>query len=166
MKRVFGILMLTILSTGVFAQEYEVPKNYVFSNNEDFIKYETDVLKSIDWLTQTPIQTQPEKRKEVNTFVLAWLTGSPDVSVEIKTEIVNFMDTNPDLLMIFMCGWAKYSIETKDYDNKIMGNLKGVETVIDFYIKNKENLKKDKNVEKYIKMKENGTLEEFITKKA
>jgi len=166
MKRVFGILMLTILTTGVFAQEFEVPKNYVFSNNEDFIKYEADVLKSIDWLTQTPIQTESEKRKEVNTFVLAWLTGSPDVSVEIKTEIVNFMDSNPDLLMIFMCGWAKYSIETKDYDNKIMGNLKGVETVIDFYIKNKENLKKDKNVEKYIKMKENGTLEEFITKKA
>jgi len=34
-----------------------------------------------------------------------------------------------------------------------MGNLKGIESVIDFYQKNKTSLQKDKNVEKYIKMK-------------
>ena len=158
--------MLTILAINVFSQEFEVPKNYVFSNKEDYTKYETDIIKSIDWLTNTPIQTQPEKRKEINAFVMVWLTGSPNVSVEIKAEIVNFMDPNPDLLMIFMFGWTKYSLETKDYKNKIIGNQKGVEAVIDFYKKNRENLKKDKNVEKYIKMKENGTLEEYITKNA
>ncbi len=166
MKRVIGIVTLTILAINVFAQEFEVPKNYVFSNKEDYAKYEADILKSIDWLTNTPIQTQPEKRKEVNTFVMVWLTGSPNVSVEIKTEIVNFMEPNPDLLMIFMCGWTKYSIETKDYKNKIIGNQKGIDAVIDFYTKNRENLKKDKNVEKYIKMKDKGTLEEYITKNA
>jgi hypothetical protein len=166
MKRVFGILLLTILAIHVFSQEFEVPKNYVFSKKEDFTKYEADILKSIDWLTSTPIQTQPEKRKEVNTFVMAWLAGSPDVSVEIKTEIVNFIDPNPELLMIFMCGWTKYSIETKDYKNKIVGNQKGIDAVIHFYTRNKENLKKDKNVEKYIKMKDKGTLEEYITKNA
>jgi hypothetical protein len=166
MKRVIGILMLTILAINVFSQEFEVPKNYVFSNKEDYTKYEADILKSIHWLTNTPIQTQPEKRKEVNAFVMVWLTGSPNVSVEIKTEIVNFMDPNPELLMIFICGWTKYSIETKDYKNKIIGNQKGIEAVIDFYTKNRENLKKDKNVEKYIKMKDKGTLEEYITKNA
>jgi hypothetical protein len=164
MKKLIGILMLTILAVNVFSQDFEVPKNYEFSNDEDFTKYEADILKSIDWLTNTPIQNQPKKRKEINDFVLVWLTGSPNVSIEIKTEIVNFMDPNPQLLMIFMCGWTKYSIETKDYNNKIIGNQKGIETVIDFYIKNKEYLKKDKNVEKYIKMKDKGTLEEYIIK--
>lgn len=166
MKKVTGILMLTILTINVFSQEFEVPKNYAFSNKEDYTKYEADILKSIQWLTDTPIQTQPEKRKEINAFVIQWLTGSPDVSVEVKTEIVNFINPNPELLMIFMCGWTKYSIETKDYKNKVIGNQKGIEAVIDFYTKNRENLKKDKNVEKYIKMKEQGTLEEYITKNA
>jgi hypothetical protein len=117
-------------------------------------------------LTNTPVQTQPEKRKEANAFVIVWLTGSPNVSVEIDSEIVNFMDQNPELLMIFMCGWTKYSLETKDYKNKISGNQKGIEAVIDFYTRNRENLKKDKNVEKYIKMKDKGTLVEYITNKA
>jgi hypothetical protein len=166
MKKVFGILLFTVLAFNLIAQEYEVPRNYVLDKNDDYTKYEDDILKSIEWLISTPIKIQPEKRKEVNLFVIKWLTGSPNVSVEIKTEIVTFMKPNPELLMIFMCGWTKYSLESKDYKNKLMGTQKGLEAVIDFYIKNKENLKKDSNVEKYIKMKEKGTIEEYIRKNA
>jgi hypothetical protein len=164
MKKLIGILMFTILTSSLIAQEFEVPNNYVFTTKDDFAKYEGDILKGIDWLLKTPINIQPEKRKDVNAFVMAWLTGSPTVSVEIKPEIVSFMKPNADLLMIFMCGWTKYSLETREYNNKIMGNQKGVEAVIEFYLKNKEHLKKDNNVEKYIKLKEKGKLEEYISK--
>jgi len=43
---------------------------------------------------------------------------------------------------------------------------KGVEAVIEFYIKNKDYLKRDKNVEKYIKLKDEGKLEDYISKNA
>ena len=164
MKRLFGIILFSVLTFSLVAQEFEVPKNCVMTKDEDFAKHEGDVLKGIDWLLNTPINIQPEKRKEVNGFFMTWLTGTPTVSIEIKPEIVNFMKPNSELLMIFMCGWTKYAIESKDSKNKTMGNQKGIEAVIDFYIKNKESLKKDANVEKYIKMKEVGKLEEFISK--
>jgi len=166
MKKLFSILALSFLAFNLVAQEFEVPKNSVLKEKVDFSKYESEVLKGIDWLLQTPLNAQPEKRKEINTFVITWVTGSPDVSIEVKPEIVSFMKSNVDLLMIFMCGWTKYSLENKDYNNKIKGSQKGVEAVIEFYIKNKENLKKDKNVEKYIKLKEEGKLEDFISKNA
>lgn len=164
MKRIIGIFMLTILANHVFAQEFEVPNNYEFTSSEDYVKYEGEVLKSIDWLLSTPIKDQVDKRKEVNTFLMTWLTGTKTVSIEIKTEIVNFMNPNPDLLMIFLCGWTQYSIETGDNENKILGTQKGIEAVIDFYTKNKAEMIKDANVEKYIKMQKKGTLVEFITK--
>jgi len=166
MKKLFGILMFSILAFSLVAQEFEVPKNCILSKEEDYAKYEGDILKGIDWLLKTPISSQPEKRREINRFVMTWLTGSPTVTVNIKPEIVNFMKPNPDLLMVFMCGWTKYSIETKDNNNTAMGNQKGIEAVMEFYIKNKEYLKKDNNVEKYIKLKENGKLEEYISKNA
>lgn len=166
MKRLLIISAFFIFALNLNAQEFKVPQNYAFSNKEDYVKYEGDILKGIDWLLNTPINTEPEKRNEVNIFFMKWLTGSPTVSVEIKTEIVNFMKPNADLLMIFMCGWTKYSLESKDYNNKIKGNQKGIEAVLEFYIKNKENLKKDNNVEKYIKMKEKGKLEEYISRNA
>ena len=90
MKKSLSFLMVLFLALNIAAQEFEVPKNYVLKNKADYPKYETDVLKAIDWLLQTPINSQPEKRIEVNRFLIMWLTGSPDVSIEIKSEIVNF----------------------------------------------------------------------------
>ena len=92
--------------------------------------------------------------------------GSPYVHIEIKPEIVTFMGTAPELLLMFMGGWAKYSIETEDYNNKTAGSLAGIEMVINFYEKNKSFLPKDKNVESYIKMKKKGTLKEYVEKNA
>jgi len=115
---------------------------------------------------QTPIHGQTAKRKDANTFLLKWLSGSPNVHIEIKQEIVTFMGTSPDLLMVFMGGWAKYSLESKDFDNKIKGSKAGIEAVIDFYNANREFMTKDKNVEKYVKMKNKGTLDGYIEKNA
>jgi hypothetical protein len=94
------------------------------------------------------------------------LTGSPNVSIDIKPEIVTFVGDTPELLLIFMGGWAKYSLESKDFKNKIGGSTAGIEAVIEFYTKNKDLLSKDKNIEKYIKMKDKGTLKDYIEKNA
>jgi hypothetical protein len=88
--------------------------------------------------------------------------GSPDVHIQINPKIVTFMNTSPDLLMIFMGGWAKHSIETKAYDDKVAGSLAGLESVVEYYDKNKSFIPKDKSVEKYVKMKQKGTLQKYV----
>ena len=93
---------------------------------------------------------------------MKWLTGAPDVQVEINPDIVTFEKSNPDLLFIFMGGWTKYALESGDFSDKLNGIIRGIESVIDFYQKNRGNLHKDKNVERYIRRKEKGTLEDYI----
>ncbi len=166
MKTITSIFILLIIPLGLLAQEFNVPKDYKLDKAEDYAPYEQDIIKCVDWLAKTPLNEQQNKRKEANAFLLKWLTGSPNVHLEIKQEIVTFMGTSPDLLMIFMGGWAKYSLESKDFDNKIKGSKAGIETVIDFYNANREFMSKDKNVEKFIKMKNKGKLDEYITKNA
>lgn len=162
MKKLFLSLLISFIFAGLYSQDFQVPANYVLDKAEDYSKYENEIIQACNWVISTPINEQAEKRKEVNGFILKWLTGCPYLSLEIKTEIMNFMKPNPDLLMIFMAGWTRYSLETKDFNNKVNGNLKGIESVIEFYLKNKGDLKRDKNVEKYIEMKESGSLEEYI----
>ena len=164
-KKVLTLVLVAICSS-LFAQDFEVPKNLKLDKPDDYALYEKDVINCINWLMSTPIKEQADKRKEANAFFLMWLTGSPSVQVDIKAEIITFMKSSPDLLFIFMGGWTKYSIESKDSKDKVAGNLAGIEAVIEFYTKNKADMKKDKNVEKYIKMKEDGTLKEFIEKNA
>lgn len=162
MKKLFTTFLLGFFSIIAFAQEFQVPENYKFETADDYAPYEEDILRCIDWLMQSPVSFQPDKRKEATAFLLKWLMGSPYVHIEIKPEIVSFAGTSPDLLMIFLGGWAKKSIETKAYEDKIAGSLAGLESVIEFYIKNKGALPKDKNVEKYVKMKQKGTLREYF----
>ena len=104
MKKTFSILIFSFLALNLVAQEFEVPKNYILKQKEDFSKYESEVLKGIDWLIQTPLNwTQPEKRKEINTVVMTWLTGSPNVTTFRRSnhEIVSFIEPDADLIMIF-----------------------------------------------------------------
>jgi hypothetical protein len=164
MKRIILILILSASITGLFSQNFEVPKKFEARDPKDYAKYEKDIIQCVDWFMSAPINEQPVKRKDAYAFFMKWLTGTPGFTIEINTEIAPFSQPNPDLLFIFMGGWTKYALETKDYKNKLNGNLKGIESVIDFYQKNRDNLKKDENVERYIKMKEAGTLEDYIKK--
>lgn len=166
MKKVLLTLVLSIFTIALFAQTFEVPTDCKLEKAEDYAKYEKDVLSCIDWLAQTPVNEQSAKRKEANAFLLKWLTGSPDVHIDIKPGIVTFMDSSPELLMIFMGGWAKYSIEKEEPKNNVAGSMAGIEAVISFYQSNKAYLKKSKEVEKYIKMKEKGKLEDYVKKNA
>jgi hypothetical protein len=96
---------------------------------------------------------------------MEWITGSPNVTIEINQEIMNFIQLNPELLMIFLSGWTRHVLVSRDNTSVLNGNLKGIESVIEFYQKNIKFLKKDTNVEQYIRMKEKGTLEKYIAKK-
>ena len=164
MKTIRNFLTIALLLAAtqiVIGQDFQVPKNYTFEKKEDYAKYEKEIINCIIWLEKTLINKQQDKRKEVNAFLIKWLEGSPYVSIEISQDIVTFLDCS-DCLMIFMGGWAKYSLENSDYKNKLKGNIAGVQSVIKFYKNNKEFLGKNKAIEKYIKLQDKGELENTI----
>jgi hypothetical protein len=162
MKKLLILLVVTGLSYSSLAQDFQVPKDYAFKTAEDYAPYENDIVNCVNWLIETPANEYAAKRKEASAFLLQWLMGSPDVHIQINPKIVTFMNTSPDLLMIFMGGWAKHSIETKAYDDKVAGSLAGLESVVEYYDKNKSFIPKDKSVEKYVKMKQKGTLQKYV----
>ncbi|NOT76789.1 MAG: hypothetical protein HOP08_17830 [Cyclobacteriaceae bacterium] len=161
MKKTIITFLFAFTSLITFSQEFKVPEDIKLESREDFAAQEKNILSCVDWLMKTPLTEQKEKRTEANRYLMQWLTGTPDVHIEIKQEIVTFMDS-PDLLMIFMGAWAKNTIETRDADNKAANNLKGIEAVMEVYTKNSGSIPKIKSIEKYVKMKEKGTLEDYI----
>ena len=161
MKTILLFAVAVLFATQSFAQTFEVPAGYKFETKDDYTKYEQDVIGGINWLSSTPINQEQAKRKDVNAFLMKWMSGSPTVSIEVSQKIVTFTDC-PQCLMAFLGGWTKYSLETGDNKNKVKGNLAGVEGVIQFYKLNKATLGKNKAIEKYIKLQEKGRLEEHI----
>jgi len=158
------IAVMALAATMTFAQDFDVPQNPTLKTNEDYVAQEPNVMAAIDWLMKTSPADQGEKRKDVDAFLLRWMTGTKAISMGIDSEILTFMESSPDLLTIFMAGWIKNALETKEGDNQVTGNIHGLEAVIDYYIKFRQSSAKDKHVEKYVKMKADGTLSKFIEK--
>lgn len=153
--------MLLVSSFQLFAQEYNPPSNYQLNKKEDFAKYEKEVIKATDWLIKTPLGEEDTKRLYVNKFLMTWLAGSPNVTVELNQKITPISDC-ADCMLVFLGGYAKYALENDDYENAEKANIAGVESMIEFYKKNKEQLGKVKLMEKYIKAQNKNELPEFV----
>ncbi|MEH0156378.1 hypothetical protein V6R21_19680 [Limibacter armeniacum] len=166
MKTLTLTLFIFLTSFAAFSQDFKIPTKYTLETEEDYDRYETDALACINFLLDEPYYRQDSERQKANKFVVEWLSGSPKVHIGIDPRILTFIQTSPEMLVIFMGGWAKYSLESKDFDNTEAGNLAGIQAVIDFYTKNKPTLNKDKNIEKYIKLAKKGKLKDFISQNA
>ena len=137
-------------------------EDFKLETKEDYEMYETAFINGAKWLVETPVDKEVEQRMEINSFLLQWMTGSPYVSIAIEEAIVPYVGDCADCLMVFMSGWTRYALETKDYDNKFKGTLVGTERVIEFYQSNKRALGKIKAIDNFIKLKKKRKLEDYI----
>lgn len=153
------------MATGIaYSQTFTVPKNYKLKKDEDYAKYEKDIIACVNWLESTPVNENEDDRKAAYKFLLEWLTGAPNVSVAMDEKIVNFTEKNSDLLFIFMGGWTKHALQNPDDKSEVNGCVAGLKSVAAFYKKNEKNLKKDKNVIALQQRIDDGTLEEWVKK--
>ncbi|NOQ73627.1 MAG: hypothetical protein GQ574_16595 [Crocinitomix sp.] len=162
MKNIKLILALLLASTvNTYAQDFEVPVDYKFNTPADYAKSEQDIIAAVDWMIATPISESTNKRRLTYAFFLVWITGSPNATVVISNDVIPFSDVS-DYLIVFMGGWTKHALESKDEITELQGNIAGINAVITFYEKNKEVLGKNKHVEKYIKLKKKGKMEATV----
>jgi hypothetical protein len=165
MKKRVLLIVLVIFTFPVYAQEYMVPKNVKFENKEDYAAYEPQVKETINWLLSTSLGKEANKRTEANKFLIMWLAGTPDVSINVNTDILPFIKKSPELLFPFIAGCVKYSLENNYSKDNILLNKAGIETIVAFYRNNRGYLKKDDSIEKYEKLIGKRKLEEDIRKK-
>lgn len=159
MKKISVIIFSLLLWQGVNAQKFIVPEIPGNIEKSEYANYTQDAMNCIDWLkTHSPNDAQ---RRDVSAFALWWLTGTPDVHMVINSNVMTFEDAN--LLLLFLGGWAQYTIENKD-DDQAEGCFAGMNTVLDYYVKYKKSLPKDKGAEQFLKMRDKGTLKAYLTK--
>lgn len=168
MKKSILIIAILFTSFAGFSQinkipKYNVPEEYSLLLAEDYDKYQPQILEAIDWYLWRSMGLDNDKRQAAATFFMKWLAGSPSVTVEIDPKIVNFIDTNPQLLIPFCMGWTKYSIEN-DSNDRIKACTAGIAVIVESYNTNRAFMNKDKNIEKYEKMLKNNKLENYISK--
>lgn len=159
---IFSVFFLFSL-TNVFAQTLEIPTNYSLETPEDCEALHPTVVQVIDWLQDTPIDEQKDKRTLANAFFIQWLEATPYVGIELHMEFLGYVEKNPELLSIFMGGWAKFAINNPDQKADMpAGAIAGTEAVLAFVNAN-PGIKKRKALKKLYALQEEGELEDWIS---
>lgn len=163
MNKLKTLILFILVSATIFAQDVEIPKDLKLESEEDYIKTEQLVLDCTSWLLNTPVSENPMKRKEVNSFLMEWMSGSPTVTIELVSGIVP-LDC-ADCLMLFLSGWTKYSLQNNYSKNKVECALAGAEYALEFYDKNEAELGKNSDMKKLKKQQKKGKLRKYIESK-
>ncbi len=161
MKKLLCLLLFSVVFSNAFTQELNIPAIDDIKSEADYARYEKDVIACANWLENTPLNQDREKRTSANAFMVKWISGSPAVSIGIDEMVTKLADKNEQLLVLFMSGWTRYALENNYSKDSQKGYFEGLKSVINVYKKGID-IKKDKDVEKLVELQEKGELETWV----
>jgi len=169
---IFLLLVFTFQGNKLFAQEdvadsltyvYDLlPEETGKNLSMAYAELEPSVLADINWLNNNPLGKNTEMSNDKSRFVLMWMSGSPDVSIRMDDRLITFQGAEPAVLMAYMMGWTKYSLENNYSNDPIYAAVAGITNAVGFYEKNKKMLRKNKELDKYGEMIRNHTLTRYV----
>lgn len=159
-KNFLALLALISITTCAFSQDTRLLDTLPVKK-DDFIKSEPAVINTVDWLVNTPLNQETDKRKLLTTLFTAWVINSPTVTIELNSKIVPVSKKNPELLVIFMAGWTKYSLQNSYSKDIEKGSLAGIKSLLKVY-NSGIGIKKDKEIEKLAELDSKNELETWV----
>ncbi|MES2543907.1 MAG: hypothetical protein V4548_03410 [Bacteroidota bacterium] len=141
--------------------KFEAPNNLELKTASDFTKYEKDIVQAEKWLEETDLNKEIDKRKEINGFVLQWISGSPTVSVEINDALGKIYGENNQLLALYLASYARNYIELKDKATNLTAAKAGILSMINVYKKGIDVIKSSE-MDKVIKLEKENKLDAYI----
>ncbi|OOQ57938.1 hypothetical protein [Mucilaginibacter pedocola] len=152
-------LLANALNTS--AQSFDVPKNYVLKTKDDYARYEPEIIKTANWLQQTPWKQQPVKMEEANQFLLKWAKGTPVVTIRLIEAVMDLSDRNPQLGFVFMAQFSKYALEHREGFDTNKANIAAIRAVIEKY-RAEPTHKSDEDIEYLIGLEDKGELDDWV----
>lgn len=162
MKKVlFFFLLFTIVSYS-YSQELPNLKNVKLNKHSQFIDTEPIVIKVVNYLLETPIDKKSSARTDAGQFLIKWMNGTPAYTFYLEEKETNYFDTDSDLMLIYMAGLTKFTLENKaikDQKTLVLGTMKSILP----YLSNQENKKSwSKDLWQLNEANQKGKLEQFL----
>ncbi|MES2416960.1 MAG: hypothetical protein V4541_02170 [Bacteroidota bacterium] len=153
-------LMISISAT--LSQELPNLKHIKLNKNTHYKDIEPVVIKVTNYLFATPLNDKNDSRREAGQFLMRWMNGTPYNTFLLEENQTRFFDTDAELMLIYMAGLTKFTLEHKTVTiqkEKVLGALQLVLPYLD-----KQTNKKSWSKELWQLMDsyQKGRLEEFL----
>lgn len=157
-----SIFALASVMTVQGQTKFEVPQKVELNTEADYAKYEKSIIDAAKWLEATDLNKEAEKRQQVNGFVLQWLSGSPNVTVDINEQLGALFENNAQLLGIYLASYTRNFLEQKSAATKFSAVKAGLLSMINVYKKGID-ISKNKEMDQLLKLND-AQLDNYINK--
>jgi hypothetical protein len=156
-----SILLAPLVFRGQSAKCPKLPDTYKWESGKEYKRDEDLVLRTLQWLTVTPLNSEIQLRGKANLFVMEWICGSPRIEISIDSDHLPFYIDYPDLLFPYIHGVARCKLAKKTECNELQAMISGFECVA-YMIQTDEDLKKVKKLQPIVKAYKKNKLEPYV----
>jgi hypothetical protein len=166
--KTFKLPLLLLISLCSFfgsrAQSFQIPDSLP-KTKDDFVQSEPVMIKLVDWYESTPLDVDQPQRKVAGAYIIGWINNSPTVTVSLTEKIVPISKKNPELLIGFMGGWTRYSLQHNYSKDAVQCNLAGLRCMFKMYMASLDHgIKRNKDIEKLQALDQSGGLRDYVVK--
>ena len=155
-------IFLIVFAPLAICQEFKVPEGYKFSSQQDYTRYEPDVIRCVAFLESAPMDHS--ERKSANAFLVQWLTGTSHVGVQVLPYVMDLVSENKDLLAVYLGGWSRLVLQSTTSPDAIDCHLAGVHSVLKAY-QTCEGIDSDSALDELLALDKEGKLREWVAEK-
>lgn len=157
---IVGFLFSAVAFTGA-AQRPAIPDTYGWRNGADYKADSSFVYSCLEHLCIPGSHTDPQWWSAANAYVMSWLSGSPQVRLEINSKALPFIETHEELIFPFVHGMALSHLKNPNEKNQVKLMADGLRQVVVF-AEGDEVLRKDRAVRSIVRADRRNKLEEFV----
>lgn len=124
---------------------------------------DASAAKAIDWLLDGRISECADERNYLNAFVLVWLSGHPDIRVELEPDGLPFLRTFPELLFPSLFAMAKARMTTVPGERSTTSDhVAAIEAVLDL-TRGEKKYRSDEVMKELRKLRKREQLATFVS---
>lgn len=129
----------------------------------DYQPAESSVMQATNYMLSTPYEKNDLNRLNSLQFIIKWMSGTPDFTFTLGSEITKIMKGNDDMLGLYMACMTKYCLENKSSaKDEAAVRLNSIKLLLTYCEKESNNMKMTKQLKKLSEANKKGELEKEI----
>ena len=157
----FIFLLASHLALGQDGRKPEISDTIKWEAAADYSRDRELVIRCLKWLCTAPMGQDVVYRSEANAFVLRWLSGSPDVIIDIDEVVFDFTEGNDDILFSVIHAMALTTMTKKKEMDKEKLAVETIRIVCEL-VDSSEKYSADKKMKTVLKAYRREKLEEYV----
>jgi hypothetical protein len=156
-------IFFTFITNCSFAQTVTDYDNVKLEQASDYKIADSFAVIASTYLFTTPFEKNDIQRLKSLSFIIKWMSGTPDYNFTLDEVAGKLIKGNDDLLGLYMAAMAKYSLQNKaSAKNVKLVKLNAITILLNYCEDANNNIKMTKQLKKLSEAKAKGELEQAL----